>query len=83
MIDGQSYPYSPSMAGAQKARAPLDDAVAAVRDATAPRQWHPGDLEAATKRAIARKKQKHFPMSKGLIWLKFHALQVRQGPVEN
>jgi hypothetical protein len=27
--------------------------------------------------------KKHFPMSKGLIWLKFHALQVRQGPVEN
>jgi hypothetical protein len=24
-----------------------------------------------------------FPMSKGLIWLMFHALQVRQGPMEN
>jgi hypothetical protein len=31
----------------------------------------------------ARKKQKHFPMSKGLIWLMFHPLQVRQGPMEN
>jgi hypothetical protein len=57
MIDGQSYPYSPSMAGAQKARALLDDAVAAVRDATAPRQCHPGDLEAATERAIAKMKE--------------------------
>jgi hypothetical protein len=32
---------------------------------------------------FARKKQKHFPMSKGLIWLMFHPLQVRQGPMEN
>jgi hypothetical protein len=24
-----------------------------------------------------------FLMSKGLIWLMFHALQVRQGPMEN
>jgi hypothetical protein len=27
--------------------------------------------------------KKTFPMSKGLIWLMFHALQVRQGPMEN
>jgi hypothetical protein len=27
--------------------------------------------------------KKHFPMSKGLIWLMFHALQVRQSPMEN
>jgi len=32
---------------------------------------------------VLRKKQKHFPTSKGLIWLMFHALQVRQGPMEN
>jgi hypothetical protein len=32
---------------------------------------------------FAKKKQKHFLMSKGLIGLMFHALQVRQGPMEN
>jgi hypothetical protein len=32
---------------------------------------------------FARKKQKHFPISKGLIWLMFHPLQVRQSPMEN
>jgi hypothetical protein len=37
----------------------------------------------APESEIARKKQKHFPMSKGLIWLMFHPLQVRQGPMEN
>jgi hypothetical protein len=42
-----------------------------------------GATAAAPKRNIARKKQKHFPMSKGLIWLMFHPLQVRQGPMEN
>ena len=41
IIDGQSYPYSPSPAGANNERALLDDAMAAVRDATAPRQWPP------------------------------------------
>jgi hypothetical protein len=32
---------------------------------------------------FSRKKQKHFPISKGLIWLMFHPLQVRQSPMEN
>ena len=32
MIDGQSYPYSPSLAGAQNERALLDDAMAAVAE---------------------------------------------------
>jgi hypothetical protein len=52
MIDGQSYPYSPSLAGAKNARALLDDAMAVIRNATAPRQWVPIDLEAVTKRTI-------------------------------
>ena len=56
MIDGQSYPYSPSLAGAKNERALLDDAMAAVADATAPRQWAPADLEAVTERAIAKMK---------------------------
>ena len=57
MIDGQSYPYSPSPAGAQNKRPLLDDAMAAVAEATAPRQWPPGDLKAATERAIAKMKE--------------------------
>ncbi len=57
MIDGQSYPYSPSLAGAQNTRALLDDAAAAVASATAPRQWPPCDLRAATERAIAKMKE--------------------------
>ena len=56
-IDGQSYPYSPSLAGAQNTRALLDDATAAVAEATAPRQWPPGDLKAVTERAIAKMKE--------------------------
>ena len=56
MIDGQSYPYSPSLAGAQNARSLLDDAMTAVANATAPRQWHPGDLKTVTERAIAKMK---------------------------
>jgi AAA domain len=57
MIDGQSYPYSPSLAGAQNARSLLDDAMTAVANATAPRQWHPGDLKTVTERSIAKMKE--------------------------
>ena len=56
VIDGRSYPYSPSPAGASKERALLDDAVAAVRNATASRQWPPDDLKAATIGAIKKMK---------------------------
>jgi hypothetical protein len=52
IIEGQSYPYSPRDVGAKNERTLLHDAIAAVRNATAPRQWSPGDLEAVTKRAI-------------------------------
>jgi AAA domain len=55
-IDGQPYPYSPSLAGANNERALLDDAVAAVRNATAPRQWHPDDLKAVITRTIKQMK---------------------------
>jgi hypothetical protein len=51
-IDGQFYPYSPSPAGANNERALMPDATAAVANATAPRHWAPGDLEAAIKTAI-------------------------------
>jgi hypothetical protein len=56
VIDGQSYPYSPSIAGAKNERALLDDAIAAVRNATASQQWGAGDLEAVTKRTIDKMK---------------------------
>ena len=56
MIDGQAYPYSPSLAGARNERSLLDDAMAAVASATVPRQWHPGDLKATTERAIGKMK---------------------------
>jgi len=53
-IDGQAYPYSPSLAGATNERAILADAMAAAANATTPRQWHSCDLEAAVKTAIGR-----------------------------
>src|SRR5262249_34132458 len=43
-IDGVAYPYSPNIAGAKNMRALLDDAMAAVKDATTPRQWQSDDL---------------------------------------
>ena len=46
VIDGQPHPYSPSLAGAGNERTLLDDAMAAVRDATAPREWPADDLKA-------------------------------------
>ena len=56
IIGGQSYPYSPSLAGADNERALLDDAMAAVRDATAPRPWLPDDLKAVVTGAIKKMK---------------------------
>jgi hypothetical protein len=54
MIEGQSYPYSPSLAGAKNARALLDDAMEAVATATAPQQWNPVDLKAVIQRTITQ-----------------------------
>jgi hypothetical protein len=56
MIDGQSYPYSPSTAGADNERSILDDAMAAIVAATAPRDWRPDDLKAVTAGAIKKMK---------------------------
>jgi hypothetical protein len=57
MIEGQSYPYSPSLAGARNARSLVDDATAAVAKAMGPRQLPTGDLRAVTERAIAKMKE--------------------------
>jgi hypothetical protein len=54
VVNGQAYPYSPSLAGAKNERALLPDAMVAVASASAPRQWVPGDLEAAIKTAVNR-----------------------------
>jgi hypothetical protein len=56
IIAGQSYPYSPSIAGAKNERALLDDAMTVVGNATAPRNWGPADLKAVTQRAIDKMK---------------------------
>jgi hypothetical protein len=56
IIDGKSYPYSPSTAGADNERAILDDAMAAVAAATAPRGWRPDDLKAVTAGTIKKMK---------------------------
>jgi hypothetical protein len=55
-IDGQAYPYSPSLAGANNERALLPDAMDAVAKVTAPRQWLHGDLKAVTDAAIKKMK---------------------------
>jgi RecA/RadA recombinase len=52
IIDGEAYPYSPTLAGAKNERALLDDAMAEAASSTAPRQWDPADLKAVTSRAI-------------------------------
>jgi hypothetical protein len=52
VIDGESHPYSPNITGAQNLRALLDDAKAAVANATAPQRWLPEDLRAALQGAI-------------------------------
>jgi AAA domain len=51
-IDGQAYPYSPSLAGKSNERELLPDAMVAVENATAPRQWRPDDLKAVITAAI-------------------------------
>jgi AAA domain len=53
VIGGQAHPYSPNVTGAQNQRALIDDAMAAVASASAPKQWHRGDLRALVERAIA------------------------------
>jgi hypothetical protein len=54
VIDGKVYLYSPNTTGAKNVRSILDDAVAAARSATAPRQWAPGDLEAVVATTIKK-----------------------------
>jgi hypothetical protein len=52
-VGGQQVPYSPNVSGAHNARALIDDALVAVRAATAPRSWHDADLRAAVTRATS------------------------------
>ena len=57
LIDGKRYPYSPNITGAKNMRGLLDDAIAAVHHATAPKQWRPNDLEAVVHAAIDKMKK--------------------------
>jgi hypothetical protein len=79
MIDGRSYPYSPSPAGASRQRAILDDAIAAVRDATAPRQWPPEDLKAVTLAAIKKMKAEGVLVEKDMKELVSDSGRFRRG----
>jgi hypothetical protein len=51
-IDGTSYPYSPTSAGADNFRALLPDAIAAARAAIAPQQRSSADLAVVVKAII-------------------------------
>jgi len=50
-IDGEKVPYSPNSTGNNKKRAILDDAIAAVEEAT-DREWLPRDLRATVEREL-------------------------------
>jgi hypothetical protein len=56
VIGGLTYPYSPNVTGARNERSLLEDAIAAVQKATAPRPWHPDDLRAVVERSIGTMK---------------------------
>jgi hypothetical protein len=53
VVNGQTYPYSPSFAGKTNDRLLLNDAMEAVTEATVPREWFAPDLEAVIKRAVS------------------------------
>jgi len=55
-IGGEWHPYSPNITGAQNMRPLIEDALAAVKRATKPRRWLPGDLEAVVLAAVAKMK---------------------------
>jgi len=66
IIDGQRYPYSPTLTGAKNDRKLLEDAIAAVAEATAPRQWDSSDLEAVVTRAIKDMQNKGILVTKAV-----------------
>jgi AAA domain len=51
-INGEKVPYSPNSTGNNKKRAILDDAMAAVEQATEGREWLPRDLRATAEREL-------------------------------
>jgi AAA domain len=52
VIGSETFPYSPNTTGAKNERALLDDAMSAVANATAARNWHPGDLQVVVERSV-------------------------------
>ena len=51
-IDGNHYPYSPSLAGAKNERSILRDAVEVIRGEMAAGEWRPADLETIIRHHI-------------------------------
>jgi hypothetical protein len=51
-IDGETAPYSPNSTGNNKKRAILEDAMAAVQQATPDREWFSRDLRATVEREL-------------------------------
>jgi len=66
VIGGQTYPYSPNSTGAKNERSIIDDAMEAVANANAPRQWQPGDLQAVTQRSIDAMKAEGWLVEEGI-----------------
>jgi Bifunctional DNA primase/polymerase, N-terminal/AAA domain len=56
LVDGKREPYSANITARADKRALLDDAMAAVANATQSRQWSPGDLRAIVHAAINKMK---------------------------
>jgi AAA domain len=79
MIDGKSYPYSVSSAGASNERAILDDAKAAIVAATAPRQWQPDDLKAVIQNTLKKMKSDGWIVEKELKELMEEPDRFRRG----
>ena len=78
-INGQSYPYSPSAAGANKERGLLNDAMAAVQFAATSQVWTCEDLAAATKRTIKQMKEEGYLVEKDMKELMPNPGRFRKG----
>ncbi|MBB6260664.1 hypothetical protein FHS77_001198 [Paenochrobactrum gallinarii] len=68
MVDGQTVPYSPSVAGANNGRSLLEDALAVATKTTAVagQQWKPEDLQAIVEQNIK--------VMKGKGWLRVETI---------
>src|SRR5260370_41469970 len=82
-IDGKKVPYSPNSTGNNKMRAILDDAMAAVEQATPDREWLSRDLRAVGERGLEAVKHEggvRVEPIKGGPFRRSHGLQPVWGP---